>query len=152
MDHYQYMLEAIKEAEKALLMAEVPVGAVVVKNGEIIGRGHNRKEIDNSPIAHGEILALSQAATALGSWRLTDCILYVTLEPCPMCAGAILQSRLKELVFGAWDIKWGGVGSKTDLLRPGLFNHTVEVTGGIMEKECGALLTNFFRNQSWGQG
>lgn len=142
------MLEAIKEGEKALSMAEVPVGAVVVKEGEIIGRGHNRKEIDNSPVAHGEVLALSQAAANLGTWRLTDCILYVTLEPCPMCAGAILQSRISELVFGAWDLKWGGVGSKVDILRPGLFNHTVEVTGGIMEKECGALLTNFFRSQS----
>ncbi|MDO4541347.1 MAG: tRNA adenosine(34) deaminase TadA [Bacillota bacterium] len=147
MDHYYFMSQAIKEAKKALAMAEVPVGAVVVQGETIIGRGHNRKETDNSPIAHGEILALTQAAAALNNWRLDSCTLYVTLEPCPMCCGAILQSRIKEVVFGAWDLKWGGAGTKIDVLQPGLFNHTVEVTGGIREKECGELLTNFFRRQ-----
>lgn len=147
MDHYDFMAVAIQEAKKALSQGEVPVGAVVVKEGAIIGRGHNRKEGDNSPVAHGEIIALNQAATALANWRLNDCTLYVTLEPCPMCAGALLQSRIKEVVFGAWDLKWGGVGSKIDVLQPGLFNHTVKVTGGIRERECAALLSSFFAHQ-----
>ncbi len=147
MDYYDFMNEAIEEGKKALALGEVPVGAIVVKDGEIIGRGHNRKEKDNSPIAHAEILALTQAAAAVKDWRLKDCTLFVTLEPCPMCAGAILQSRIAEVVFGAWDLRWGGVGSKIDVLAPGLFNHTVKVTGGLKEQECAKLLSDFFTVQ-----
>lgn len=147
MDHYYFMREAIKEAHAAAEVGEVPVGAVVVKDGKIIARGHNRKETLHDPTAHGEILAIRGAAEVLGNWRLSDCTLYVNLEPCPMCAGAILQARIKEVVFGAWDIKWGGVGSCIDVLGHGLFNHRVSVIGGIMEKECGMLLSSFFANR-----
>ncbi|MEG1497130.1 MAG: tRNA adenosine(34) deaminase TadA [Clostridiales bacterium] len=144
MDYYYFMDKAIEEAKKALTIGEVPVGAVVVKNGEIIGRGHNLKESTNMPTAHAEIIAIEAAAKHLNNWRLNGCTLYITLEPCPMCSGAILQSRIEEVIFGAWDLKWGGAGSITDVLKPNLFNHTVKVTGGIKETQCKELLADFF--------
>ncbi len=147
MDYYVFMEEAIKEAKKAEAMGDVPVGAVAVRNGEIIGRGHNRKEIANDPSGHAEIAALKEAAAALNNWRLKDVTLFVTMEPCPMCAGAILQARVKTLVFGAWDANWGACGSKLNLTEPGRFNHDIEVIGGIKEKECAALTEKFFQSR-----
>ena len=147
MDYYVFMEEAIKEAKKAEALGDVPVGAVAVRNGEIIGRGHNRKELENDPSGHAEIAALKEAADHLDNWRLKDVTLFVTMEPCPMCAGAILQARIKTLVFGAWDANWGACGSKLNLTEPGRFNHTVEVIGGIKEKECADLTEKFFQSR-----
>ncbi len=141
------MAEAIKEAQYGEDRGDVPVGAVAVYNGEIIARGHNRKEADHDPTAHAEIDVIRKAARELGKWRLNDVTLYVTMEPCPMCAGAILQARIGTVVFGAWDVKWGAFGSKTDLLKEGAFNHTPKILGGICEKECAELTENFFRRR-----
>ena len=135
------------EAKKAETQGDVPVGAVAVYDGRVIGRGHNGKEQKNDPTSHAETEALREAATALNSWRLKGVTLFVTMEPCPMCAGAILQARVDTLVFGAWDPRWGACGSVLNLLTPGLFNHSVEVIGGIREKECAALTDNFFRER-----
>ncbi|HBG08974.1 MAG: tRNA adenosine(34) deaminase TadA [Limnochordia bacterium] len=139
------MSEALAEARLALAAGEVPVGAVVVLHGEVIGRGHNRRETANDPTAHAEILAIREAAGKLGSWRLTDADLYVTLEPCPMCAGAIVNARLRRLVFGAYDPKAGAVISLMNLVQDRRLNHTVEVLDGICQSECAALLQEFFR-------
>ena len=144
MDYYIFMDEAIREAKKAEANGDVPVGAVAVCNNEIIGRGYNQKEAENDPSGHAEIAALKEAAQHLNNWRLSDVTLFVTMEPCPMCTGAILQSRIKTLVFGAWDNNWGACGSKVNLLKEKMFNHTVEVIGGIKEKECAALTEKFF--------
>lgn len=144
MDYYIFMEEAIKEAKKAEALGDVPVGAVAVLNNEIIGRGHNKKEIENDPSGHAEIAALKEAAKYLNNWRLSDVTLFVTMEPCPMCTGAILQSRIKTLVFGAWDSNWGACGSKVNLLKEKMFNHPIEVIGGIKEKECAELTEKFF--------
>lgn len=142
----EMMLIAIELAKKAYEMGETPVGAIVVdKDGNIIGEGYNRRECDNSPTAHAEILAIESAARYLGSWRLTDCTLYVTLEPCPMCAGAIINSRLKRLVYGAFDDKGGACTSVVNLFELP-FNHKPLVRSRILEKECGELLTNFFED------
>ena len=141
------MDEAIKEAKKAEAEGDVPVGAVAVLNGEIIGRGHNRKEQDQDPAGHAEIAALREAAKHLRSWRLQGVTLFVTMEPCPMCAGAILQARIDTLVFGAWDANWGACGSKTDLFQKNIYPHAIEIIGGIKEKECAALTENFFRQR-----
>ena len=146
-DYRFFMAEAIKEAQYSEARGDVPVGAVAVYNGEIIAKGRNRKEADQNPTAHAEIEAIQKAAKKLGSWRLKDVTLYVTMEPCPMCAGAILQARIGTVVFGAWDVNWGALGSKTDLLKEGIFNHTPEIIGGICEKECAALTENFFRRK-----
>lgn len=143
-DYFYFMDEAIAEAKKAAVCGDVPVGAVVVRYDQIIGRGHNTKEFDKDPMGHGEIKAIAAAAAYLGQWRLSECTLFVTMEPCPMCAGAILQSRIERVVFGAWDVKWGAAGSKIDLFRPGLFNHEVALYGGIREKECRKLVEDFF--------
>lgn len=147
MDYYIFMEEAIKEAKKAEALGDVPVGAVAVKDGIIIGRGHNKKEIENDPAGHAEIAALKEAAAAVNNWRLSEVTLFVTMEPCPMCAGAILQARIKTLVFGAWDMNWGACGSKLNLLEPNKFNHNIEVIGGIKEKECADLTENFFQRR-----
>ncbi len=144
-DHYFYMAEALAEARLALAAGEVPVGAVIVKNGEIIGRGHNTKEGNHDPMGHAEIAAIKMATENLGQWRLDGATLYATLEPCPMCAGAMLQSRISRLVFGAWDLRWGAAGSIVDLLNPPLFNHRIEITSGIREKESEQLLEEFFQ-------
>lgn len=149
MDYYVFMKEAIKEAKKASAAGDVPVGAVAVKDGVIIGRGHNRKEAQGDPSGHAEIAALKAAAETLGSWRLTGVTLFVTMEPCPMCAGAVLQSRIDTLVFGAWDVNWGACGSVTNLFAPGMFQGGggVQIISGIMEKECAALTADFFRER-----
>jgi tRNA(adenine34) deaminase len=139
-----WMYAALGEARSAAREHEVPVGAVVVHRGEIIARAANRTVRDQDPTAHAEVLALRAASAALSSWRLGDCSLYVTLEPCAMCAGAIVLARLGRVVFGAWDEKAGMVGSIGDLLRHPRLNHRPEVAAGVLEDECGALLRAFF--------
>ena len=144
MERESYMREALKEAEKALALEDVPIGAVVVKDGEIVGRGYNRRETDKDPTAHAEMIAIRQASAKLGGWRLIDCELFVTLEPCPMCAGAVINSRVERVVFGAYDKKAGSCGSVVDLF--GLpYNHKPECVGGVLEEECAAALSVFFR-------
>ena len=141
-----FMNIAIKEAKKAFFKNEVPVGAVIIKNGEIIAKAHNLCEKNNNPTHHAEILAINKAMKKLNTNRLNGCELYVTLEPCPMCAGAIIHARLDKVVFGAFDLKGGAVSSKCDLFNKG-FNHKPEVFEGICEKECSELLTNFFKDK-----
>lgn len=142
--HDTWMEIALEHARAAERGGEVPIGAVVVRDGKVIGRGENRTVRDQDPTAHAEVLAIREAAAKLGSWRLTGCTLYVTLEPCAMCAGAIVLARLDALVFGAWDPKAGMVGSLGDIVRHPKLNHRAEVTGGVREDECGALLRAFF--------
>lgn len=142
----EMMLKAIELAKKAKELGECPVGAIVTdKEGNIIGEGYNRRETDNSPTAHAEILAIEAAAKHLESWRLSDCTLYVTLEPCPMCAGAIINSRLKRVVYGAFDDKGGACTSVVNLFELP-FNHKPLVRSRVLEKECGELLTGFFQD------
>lgn len=141
-----YMLEAIKEAKKAEEIGEVPIGAVLVYEGEIISRGHNLREVSQRSLAHAELLVIDGGCEKLGSWRLEDTTLYVTLEPCPMCAGAIVLSRVKRVVYGAKDPKGGCAGTLMNLLDDSRFNHQVEVTSGVLEQECGEMLSTFFRN------
>lgn len=143
--HEVYMRAALMEAEKARKKGECPVGAVIVRNNAIIGRGHNLRERKQSVLMHAELEAIRKASHVRESWRLQDCDLYVTLEPCPMCAGAIIQSRIRRVYFGAYDKKAGAAGSVCDLFVPGLFNHTVDVTGGIMQEACAEILSKFFR-------
>ena len=131
-------------ARQARLADEVPVGAVVVSNGEIIGRGFNSPISKNDPSAHAEIQALRDAAEKIGNYRLTDCLLYVTLEPCPMCAGAIMQARIARLVYGAADPKAGACGSVVNLLREARLNHHTQVVGGVLSEECSEMLRRFF--------
>lgn len=139
------MREALAEAVLALPTGDVPVGAVVVRpDGSVVGRGHNEREATGDPTAHAEMIALREAARALGRWRLDDCTLVVTLEPCAMCAGATVLARVPRLVLGAWDPKAGATGSVHDLVRDRRLNHRVEVVGGVLEQECGALLRDFF--------
>lgn len=140
-----WMREAIAEAKKAERLGEVPIGAVLVKEGVIIGRGHNLRETQHNPISHAEIIAIQQASQVLDAWRLLDCTLYVTLEPCPMCAGAIVQSRIKRVVFGTHDPKAGCAGTLMNLLQEPRFNHETELTGNVLQEECADLLTQFFR-------
>ena len=145
-DHEVFMREALHLAEYAAKLDEVPVGAVVVYRGKIIAKGYNLRERKHSPLAHAEVVAISKAARRLGGWRLSGCTLYVTLEPCPMCAGAIVNARIDEVVFGAYDPKAGGLGSVYDLAE-GKLNHTPRVTGGVMEAACAALLKQYFSNK-----
>ena len=140
-----HMGQALELARTAATLGEVPVGAVAVKDGVVIGRGYNRREIDRSPLAHAEVLALHEAAQTVGAWRLLGVTLYVTLEPCAMCAGAIIQSRVERVVFGAEDPKAGAVGSLYDLLGDTRHNHRVEVARGVRSAECSELLTMFFK-------
>ena len=140
-----FMKEAIKEAKKAEELNEVPIGAVLVMNGEIISRAHNLRELEQNAIAHAELLAIDQACRQTGSWRLEDSTLYVTLEPCPMCAGAIILSRVKRVVYGASDPKGGCAGTLMNLLEDERFNHQCDVTKGVLEEDCGQLLSQFFR-------
>ena len=142
-----FMREAMAEAQKAGNAGEAPVGAVVVLGGEIIARAHNLKEPLSDPTAHAELLAIREAAAALGAWRLTGAVLYATLEPCPMCAGAIVQARMERLVYGAHDSKAGAAGTLLDIPRDMRLNHWVSVTGGVLAPECGALLEEFFANR-----
>ena len=145
-DEY-WMFEALRQAEHARTGQEVPVGAVVVYQGRIVGRGCNRSIKDSDPSAHAEIIAMRAAARSLSNYRLPDTTLFVTLEPCVMCVGAILHARIKRLVFGAHDPKTGAAGSVFDLLVDPRHNHAVEVTGGVLEKECSRLLKEFFQQR-----
>lgn len=142
----KYMKLAIAEAKKAEYIGEVPIGAIVVYDGVVIATGYNMRETTQTTLSHAELIAIEEANKKIGSWRLEDCTLYATLEPCPMCAGAIVQSRIKRVIYGAVDPKAGCAGTLMNLLDEKRFNHQVEVTKGILELECGALLTNFFRH------
>jgi tRNA(adenine34) deaminase len=144
MSDLDWMGLALQEAERAAAIGEVPVGAVVVRADEVVGRGFNRRETDGDPLAHAELLALRAAARHLGHWRLGGCSLYVTLEPCAMCAGALVNSRVDRLVFGASDPKAGFCGSLGDLVRDPRLNHRLEVVAGVRDEECGRLLREFF--------
>ncbi|WP_459129495.1 tRNA adenosine(34) deaminase TadA [Guggenheimella bovis] len=140
-----FMLEAIEEAKKAYRKDEVPIGAVVVCGEEIIGRGYNRKETQFDPTAHAEILAIQEASRHLKAWRLTECTLYVTIEPCLMCMGALHQARIKRLVFGARDAKFGAAKSLYEVAQDERLNHQFEVTEGILEEDCRTLMASFFK-------
>ena len=142
-----FMRLALREAERALAHDDVPIGAVVVRDGEVIGAGHNERELREDPTAHAEVLALRQAAKRLGSWRVLESVMYVTLEPCAMCAGAIVLARVPRVVFGTIDPKAGAVGSVLDLLDQPELNHRPEVARGLLAEECAALLTDFFRSR-----
>lgn len=137
---------AMEEAKKARENNEVPIGAVIVFKGQVIATGRNNRETSQETLSHAELLAIQEANNVIGSWRLEDCTLYVTLEPCPMCAGAIIQSRIKRVVFGAFDPKAGCAGSIMNILESDSFNHQVELTSGVLEKECSQLLSDFFRS------
>lgn len=144
-DDDQWMREALLLAEQAAALGEVPVGAVAVLDGQIIGRGFNHKETDQDPIAHAEMIALREAAAHVNNWRLLDVTLYCTLEPCPMCAGAMIQARLPRLVYGAADTRFGADGSVVQVLRVADFNHRVAITAGVLADEAAGLLQDFFR-------
>ncbi|MCR8660428.1 tRNA adenosine(34) deaminase TadA [Paenibacillus endoradicis] len=141
----RWMQEAIAEAKIAEHLGEVPIGAVIVKDGVIIGRGHNLRETLHDPTAHAEIIAIKRASESLDAWRLLNCTLYVTLEPCPMCAGAIVQSRVARVVYGTSDHKAGCAGTLMNLLQEPRFNHETELTSGILQAECAELLKTFFK-------
>ena len=143
MNHNKYMKMALEEAQDGFLKGEVPIGAVIVLDGKVIAQAHNLREKLNLTTGHAEILAIERANKYLNSWRLENCTLYITLEPCPMCAGAIIQSRIKNVVYGAYDKKSGAHKSVINLFEV-TFNHKVEIESGIMEKECGEILTKFF--------
>lgn len=140
------MREALKEAGKAFKKGEVPIGAVLVLNGKVIGRGHNLKETSANPIAHAEIIAIKKAAERLGAWRLLNSTIYVTLEPCLMCMGALIQARVKRLVFGSYDPKAGACGSVYDVSNDKRLNHRIEVATGAMSGECEKILKDFFKD------
>lgn len=144
-DDYYFMQEALKLARQAEELDEVPIGAVIVKDGEIIGRGYNRREIDGDPLGHAELIAIQQASNRLGGWRLEGCTLYVTLEPCPMCAGAIVQSRIARVVYATADPKSGYAGSLHNTLQDRRLNHQPELDTGICQEESSQLLKQFFR-------
>lgn len=146
-DDRRYMQMALEEAAAAAAADEAPIGAVVVHEGRVIARAHNEREQLHDPTAHAEMIAITQAAAARQSWRLDGCTLYVTLEPCPMCAGAILQARIPRVVYGAADPKAGAVDTLYRLLDDGRLNHRCQVTSGVMSAECGEILTGFFRKQ-----
>lgn len=147
MNDEKWMKSALQQAKKAYAYDEVPIGCVIVKDDHIISRGYNKREMSNQSIAHAEILAIQKACKKLNSWRLEGCTLYVTLEPCPMCAGAIVQSRIDRVVFGAYDHKGGCVGTCTNLFEIEAFNHHPEYVGGILESECSDILKDFFRQK-----
>lgn len=142
----KFMKAALKEAKKAAEKGECPIGAVIVKDGKVIARGHNLRETKPSPLAHAELIAIRKAAKKLEAWRLLGCDLYVTLEPCPMCAGAIVQARIDHVYFGAYDPKAGAAGSVTNLFAAGMFNHDVQVKGGVLLDACRGILSDFFRD------
>jgi tRNA(adenine34) deaminase len=141
----RYMLEALKLAERAASLGETPVGAVIVRNGRVIGTGYNRMEAEKDPTAHAEMIALREAAAASHDWRLPQAVLYATLEPCIMCAAALVHSRIRRVVFGARDERWGGFGSLFDFAHDPRINHDIEVVSGVMEEETADLLRSFFR-------
>lgn len=141
----KYMRAAIREAKKAYALEEVPIGCVIVQNGKIIARGYNRRNTDKNTLAHAEIAAIKKASKKTGDWRLEDCTMYVTLEPCQMCAGAIVQSRLAKVVIGSMNPKAGCAGSVINLLQMKEFNHQVEMVKGVLEEECSTMLSGFFQ-------
>ena len=141
----RYMKEAIKQAKKAYARDEVPIGCVIVQDNKIIARGYNRRNTDKNALAHAEISAIKKASKKTGDWRLEDCTMYVTLEPCQMCAGAIVQSRMKKVVIGAMNPKAGCAGSVINILQMKQFNHQAEMENGILEKECADMLSTFFK-------
>jgi len=140
----KYMKAAIQQAQKALKLNEVPIGCVIVYNDKIIGRGYNRRNTDKTALGHAEITAIKKASKYLGDWRLEQCTMYITLEPCQMCSGAIVQARIPKVIIGAMNPKAGCAGSIINLLQMHQFNHQVEIEKGILEKECTTLLTSFF--------
>jgi len=143
--HQDWMHIALQQAQIAAEQGEIPVGAVVVQDGELLAVAHNEKELRGDPTAHAEVLAIQRAVEKLGTWRLDQAVLYVTLEPCPMCAGAIIQARLKQVVFGAPDSKGGACGSVMNVLDANSWNHRVDVVAGVLEEECSQILKEFFR-------
>lgn len=145
MNDERLMQEALNEAKKAEEQDEVPIGAVIIHDGEIIARGFNQRETTQTTLSHAELIAMERANAAVGSWRLEDCTMYVTLEPCPMCAGAMVQARMKRVVYGAFDSKAGACGTLLNLLEDDRLNHQVERTSGVMLGACSQLLKDFFR-------
>ena len=141
----KFMKAALKQAQKAYAIDEAPIGCVIVQNGHIIARGYNRRNIDKNTLAHAELSAIRKASKKTGDWRLEDCTMYVTLEPCQMCAGAIVQSRMKRVVIASMNAKAGCAGSVLNLLQMQQFNHQVEITQGVLEEECSRMLSSFFR-------
>ena len=141
----KYMREAIRQAKKAYALDEVPIGCVIVQDGKIIARGYNRRNTDKNTLAHAELTAIRKASRKTGDWRLEDCTMYVTLEPCQMCAGAIVQSRMKKVVIASMNPKAGCAGSVLNLLQMAAFNHQVEIERGLLEEECSKMLSQFFR-------
>ena len=141
----KYMKEAIRQAKKAYALMEVPIGCVIVQDDKIIARGYNRRNTEGNTLAHAELSAIKKASRKTGDWRLEDCVLYVTLEPCQMCAGAIVQSRMKKVVIGSMTPKAGCAGSVLNLLQMAEFNHQVEIEKGVLQEECSAMLSGFFR-------
>lgn len=141
----RFMKEALRQAKRAYDDGETPIGAVIVHKGEIIARGRNKREKKKNSLCHAEIIAINKACRRLGGWRLPECELYVTLEPCPMCSGAIIQSRIDRVYFGAYDKKSGCAGSVCNLFQAGRFNYNVEAAGGYMEAECADMLSSFFK-------
>ena len=148
MERYEkYMLEALKEAELAAQEDEVPIGCVVVKDDIIISRSHNQRDKTNNPLGHAEMLAIEKASKVIGDWQLVDTELYVTIEPCIMCAGAIIQSRIKKVVYGAPDIKGGAFGSSIDVITASNINHRPEIISGVLEKECSQIIKDYFKSK-----
>lgn len=143
-DDEKYMKEALKQAKKAYLLGEVPIGCVIVYEGKIIGRGYNRRNTDKNTLCHAEITAIKKASKAIGDWRLEGCTMYVTLEPCQMCAGACVQARIDRVVIGCMSPKSGCAGSVINILQMEEFNHQVNMTTGVLEKDCSVMLTRFF--------
>ena len=143
--HIRFMKEAMKQAKKAYALGEVPIGCVIVHNGKVIGRGYNRRNTDKNTLSHAEITAINRASKKLGDWRLEECVLYVTLEPCQMCSGAIVQARIPETVIGCMNPKAGCAGSLLNILEDSRFNHQVHVIRGVMEQECSDMLKQFFK-------
>ena len=144
-DQERYMKEAIRQAKKARALEEVPIGCVIVCNGQIIARGYNRRNTDKNTLSHAELTAIRKASKKLGDWRLEGCTMYVTLEPCQMCAGALVQSRIDEVVIGSMNPKAGCAGSVLNLLEVEGFNHKVKITRGVLEEECSTMLSDFFK-------
>ena len=141
----KYMKQAIRQAKKAMALEEVPIGCVIVRDGKVIARGYNRRNTDKNTLSHAELNAIKKASRVVGDWRLEGCTMYVTLEPCQMCAGALVQSRIDEVVIGCMNPKAGCAGSVLNLLQMEGFNHRVKITQGVLQEECSALLSDFFR-------
>ena len=146
-DFEKYMLEALKEASLAALEDEVPIGCVIVKDGEIIAKAHNQRDKTNNPLGHAEVLAIKKASEIVKDWQLVNCDLYVTIEPCLMCAGAIIQSRIKRVIYGAPDSKGGAFGSSINVLSASNINHRPEVVKGVLESECSQVIKDYFKSK-----